>query len=68
MIFLESAAKGLQMIKYGLGIGTVVKDKAVFIAQKVRTKSPVSPEVQRQLSIREGAHEVVIGMLRGLDA
>jgi len=68
VIFLESVAKSLQMIKYGIGIGAVVKDKAVFIAQKVRNKSPLYLEMQRQLSIRERADEVITAMLRGLDA
>jgi hypothetical protein len=67
-IFLESVAKGLQMIKYGLGMGAVVKDKAVYIARKMRSKPHLLPDGQRQLSIRERADEVILGMLRGLDA
>lgn len=61
---LTSTARALQMMNYGIGIGSVIGEKITFIAQKIRGQSG---QRQERRSLSERAHAIINALLQALD-
>jgi len=61
---LTSTAKALQMMKYGIGIGSVIGEKLTYITHKVRGKTS---ERKERRSLSQRAQAVINALLQALD-
>lgn len=61
---LSSAARALQLMRYGIGIGSVAGEKISYITEKIR-KRPISPRESRTL--KERSQAIIENMLRALE-